>query len=268
MKTNVRNTLTIAETKDILCAEHAGAVFVNECWRALVPNTGNSFASTGDCNPFWALITATEELDQPIGFKKIENHLGELVNVGNTDPEVLLRKLILPKVRAERPDYDIIEARCKRSGKNAEEVYKAAMEGYNDELIAAQKRVDKSIIKILNARPNPGDEIVNAEVEAYSEEEVWTEDGLITESREYGEWQIPIDRIIDFAERQLNFLATNKRVPHLIFGTENALWEGELNVLKHIIQQKTNEGAGEGSREIDDAMLDGAGMQAGMNSGK
>jgi hypothetical protein len=269
MKSNARNTLTIAETKDILCAEHAGRMFVAECWWAIVPNQGNSYASTGDASSFWALINATLELGQPLGFKKVENHLGDMINQAHSDPELVLRKLILPKVRAGRPDFDIIEARCKFSGKDAKEMYKAAMEGYNAELQAAEKRTEKAIIKILNAKPNPGDEIVNAEVEAYNEETTWDDDnGLVTESREYGEWTIPIDRIIDFAERQQKFLASNPNIPDLIFGTENTLWEGELNLLKHIIQQPIHEGAGEGSREIDEALLNSAGMQAGMDSGK
>lgn len=44
--------------------------------------------------------------------------------------------------------------------------------------------------------------------------------------------------------------------------------KGELDVLKHIVQQHENEGAGEQSREIDEALLDAGGMAAGGNSGK
>ena len=109
---NARNSLTITETKDILCAEHASRLFVAECWWAIVPSGDNnplSYAATGDASAFWALINATRELGMPLGFDKVENHLGKLTNVAHNDPEKVLRSILKPQPRAVMPDRQIIE---------------------------------------------------------------------------------------------------------------------------------------------------------------
>lgn len=270
MSQTLRNSLTIAETKDILCAEHAARLFVAECWWAIIPGGDKnplSYASSGNAQPFWALINATLELGMPLGFDKIENHLGKLSNVPHSDPEKVLRNLIKPQPRAVLPDMRIIEARAKYiPGANAQAMYDEAKAGYEAEVEAEHERINRAIKEIMKQRPVAGDEpfetctrlgAFNEETGEYDEYEVV-----------FGEWEIPIDRIIEFGERQLKFMATNKRVPDIVFGTENALWEGELNTLRHIVQQHENEGAGEGSRDIDEALLSGAGLAAGMNSGK
>ena len=267
---SLRNTLTIAETKDILCAEHAARLFIAECWWAIIPSGDKnplSYASSGNAQPFWALINATLELGMPLGYDKIENHLGKLTNVPHSDPEKVLRSIIKPQPRAVVPDMRIIEARAKYiPGANAQQMYDEAKAAYDAEVEGEHNRIDRAIKEIMKQRPVAGDEpfesatrlgAFNEETGEYDEYEVV-----------FGEWEIPIDRIIEFGERQLKFMASNKRIPDIIFGAENALWEGELDVLKHIVQQHENEGAGEGSREIDEALLDNAGMAAGGNSGK
>lgn len=267
MSQTLRNSLTIAETKDILCAEHAARLFVAECWWAIVPNKDGSFAKDGNAQPFWALINATLELGMPLGYEKIENHLRKLSNVPHSDPEKVLRSLIKPQPRAVLPDMRIIEARAKYiPNSNPQQMYDEAKAQYDAEVEAEHERINATIKDIMKQRPVAGDEpfetctklgAFNEETGEYDEYEVV-----------FGEWKIPIDRIIEFGERQLKFMASNKRIPDVIFGAENALWEGELDVLKHIVQQHENEGAGEGSREIDEALLNAAGMQAGGNSGK
>src|SRR5512139_3532335 len=108
----MRNTLTIAETKDILCAEHAARLLGAECWWALIPAGDKnplSFASSGNAQPFWALINATLELGMPLGYEKIENHLRRMTNVPHSDPEKVLRSILKPQPRAVLPDMRLIE---------------------------------------------------------------------------------------------------------------------------------------------------------------
>jgi len=266
----MRNTLTIAETKDILCAEHAARLFVAECWWAIVPSGTNnplSFASSGDASSFWALINATRELGMPLGFTKVENHLGRLVSQPHKDPEQVLRALIKPQPRASMPDMRIIEARAKYiPGSNVQQMYDIAKATYNAEIEAELERINRVIATIMRQEPGVGDEPFESTTKlgAYNEETEEYDEYEVT----MGEWEIPVDRIIEFGERQLKFLAQNSKVPDLIFGTENALWEGELNVLTHIVQEREAEGAGESSRALDEALLGSAGMQAGGNAGK
>jgi hypothetical protein len=267
---NARNSLTIAETKDILCAEHAARLFVAECWWALIPAGDKnplSFASTGNAQPFWALINAALELGMPLGFEKIENHLRRLTNVAHSDPEKVLRSILKPQPRATLPDMRIIEARAKHiPGANAQQMFNEAKAAYDAEVEAEYERINATIKDIMRQRPVAGDEPFETATKlgAFNEETGEYDEFEVT----FGEWEIPIDRIIEFGERQLKFMATNKRVPDVVFGTENALWEGEINVLSHIVQQREHEGAGESSREIDEALLNGSGMAAGMSSGK
>lgn len=265
--TNTRNSLTIDEAKDILCAEHASRAFVARAWWTIVPNKEDSYAQTGDASPFWALVNATRELGQPLGFTKVENKLGRMVNVAHSDPETLLRSIIKPDVRAQKPVMEIIEARCKLSGKDPKALYAERMAAYNEELAAAEAAVNMAVNAILKQEPVMSDDgfatsrtVLGPFNEATGEYEEFEVD--------YGHVSLPIDWVIEFAEKQLKFLASNDRVPDIIFGTEHALWEGELNVLKAIVQQEENEGAGESSRAIDEQLLDSAGMQAGGNSGK
>lgn len=266
MTNTLRNSLTIAEAKDILCAEHAARLFVAEAWWAIVPNKGESFAATGNAQPFWALMNATLELGMPLGFEKIENHLRKLVSVPHSDPEKVLRSLIKIQPRAQLPNLEIIEARCKINGKDPKEVYAQAKMHYDEEVAAEIARIDQVIKDIMKQMPATGDEPFESTTKlgAFNEETGEYDEYEVT----LGEWEIPIDRIIEFGEKQLKFLANNPNVPDIVFGTENSLWEGELNVLRHIVQQREHEGAGEGSRELDEGMLGAAGMQAGANAGK
>lgn len=263
----LRNTLTIAETKDILCAEHAARLFVGECWWAVVCSKDGSFAKTGDAQPFWALINATLELGMPLGYEKIENHLRKLVNVPHSDPEKVLRSLIKPQPRATMPDMRIIEARAKHIPNcNVQQMFDVAKATYDAEVTAEYERINATIKDIMKQRPVAGDEPFEASTRlgAFNEETGEYDEYEVT----FGDWEIPVDRIIEFGERQLKFLASNRNIPDIIFGTENALWEGELTVLGNIVQQRENEGAGEGSRAIDEGMLNAAGMQAGAQAGK
>ena len=267
MSHKLRNTLTIAETKDILCAEHAARLFVAECWWAVIPNKEGSFAHDGNAQPFWALINATLELGMPLGFEKIENHLRKLSNVPHSDPEKVLRNLIKPQPRATLPDMRIIEARAKYiPNANPQAMYDEAKAMYDAEVEAEHDRINATIKDIMLQRPVDGDQPFEASTRlgAFNEETGEYDEYEVT----FGEWEIPVDRIIEFGERQLKFMATNKRIPDIIFGTENALWEGELNILAHIVQEREAEGAGESSRELDEGMLGAAGMQAGSNAGK
>jgi hypothetical protein len=267
-KTTLRNTLTIAEAKDILCAEHAARLFVAEAWWTIVPNKGDGYAATGNAQPFWALMNATLELGMALGFEKVENKLRKLVNVPHSDPEKVLRSLIKIQPRAQLPNMGIIKARCNISGKNPDDMYNAARLEYDEEVAAEVERVNQVIKDIMKQMPATGDGdpfesttklgAFNEETGAYDEYEV-----------NFGEHLIPIDRIIEFGERQLKFLASNDRVPDIIFGTEKALWDAELEQLGHIVQQQENEGAApDFVAAIDDQLLTASGMAAGMNSGK
>lgn len=263
-----RNSLTIAETKDILCAEHAARVFVARTWWHIVPNKEDSYAQTGDARPFWGLVTATKELGQPLGFKKVENKLGKLVNVAHNDVDSLLRSLIKVQPRADKPVMAIIEARCKISGKDPKELYNERMLAYNEELAAEEARVTHAVNAIMAQEPlmdQDGFGVTSTKLGAFDEATGEYEEFEVDYTDEVS---VPIDWIIDFAEKQLKFLANNSKVPDIIFGTEHALWEGELAVLRNIVQQQEHEGSGEQSREIDEALLSASGMQAGGNSGK
>lgn len=267
-------SLTIAEARDYLCAEHAARLFIAECWWAIVPsgdNHLNSFASSGDSSSFWALVLATQSMGQPLGYNKVVNHLGRTTNQPHKDPEQLLRSIIKPDIKTVRPDHGIVTKRAQLAGLDGEAEYAKRMEQYNEQLAADQARIDTAVKTIMAQQP-VGDINEDAFVLGHRVEEVFDEEGNVIDYTEVdvtgGEWEIPIDRIIEFGEKQIKFLATNQKVSDVIFGSETLIWEQELEALKHIVQQRENEGAYEGSREIDDALLSGAGMAAGMNSGK
>jgi hypothetical protein len=266
MSKALRNTLTIAETKDILCAEHAARLFMAECWWVIVPNKEGSFAHDGNAQPFWALVNATLELGMPLGFQKIENHLKKLANVPHTDPEIVLRNLVKIQPRATLPNMEIIKARCEVNGKNADEMYAQRKQEYDEEVAAEIARVEEVIKGIMRQRPATGDDVFESTTKlgAFNEETGEYDEYEVT----LGEHLIPIDRIIEFGERQLKFMASNSKVPDVIFGTEKALWDGEFSVLGRIVQEHEQEGAGESSRALDEALLSASGMQAGGNSGK
>ena len=266
MSNDLRNTLTIAETKDILCAEHAARLFVAEAWWTIVPTKDGSFAKDGNSQPFWALMNATMELGMPLGFTKVENHLKKLVSVPHSDPEQILRNLIKIQPRATMPNMDIIKARCAITGKDPEAMYNERKQAYDEELAAEVARVDSVIKDIIRQQPQMGDEPFESTTKlgAFNEETGEYDEYEVT----LGEHLIPIDRIIEFGERQLQFIGNNPKVPDIIFGTEHTLWQAELNQLKHIVQQRENEGSGEQSRELDEKLLSAGGMQAGSNSGK
>lgn len=264
----MRNTLTITDTKNILCAEHAARLLMAECWWAVVPNKPGSFAHDGNAQPFWALINATLELGMPLGYQKIENHLKKLSNVPHTDPELILRNLIKIQPRATLPNKGIIEARCKITGKDPVEMFASAKLKYDEEVAAELERINQVIRDILKQQPSTsGSDVFESTTKlgAFNEETGEYDEYEVT----FGEHEIPIDRVIEFGERQLKFLAGNEKIPDIIFGTESALWEGELNQLHAIVQQHEQEGeAPDYVSAMDDKLLSSAGMQAGMNSGK
>lgn len=258
---NARNSLTIAEVREYLCAEHAGRVFSGEIWWSIVPggdNNPNSFANTGDASPFWALVDECLSMGQPLGYTKGVDHLGRDTNTPHTDPELLLRSVIKPNVQLDKPNKDIITARAELQGIDPEKLYKLREAEYNAKVEADHKRIDQVIKTILAQRKVIADE-----------HNPWENlDDDYGRVQHGGEWNIPIDRIIDFGERQMKFLAQNPKVNDTLFGAEATIWKGEIAELKKIVQKYENEGAGEGSREIDNQLLSGSGMSQGMNAGK
>ena len=268
MNANVRNSLSIADVKEILCAEHAGRVLAGETWWAIVPMKDGAFAETGDAGPFWALVTAVQELGQPLGFEKVINKLGRTVSVAHSDPEKLLRSIIKPQTKLTLPNKEIITKRCAITGEDSAKVFALRQAEYQAELDAENERIESVIRLILSQQPVMDQDepftAVTTKLGAFDEETGEYEEIEV----EIGEWLIPIDRIIEFGEKQQRFLASNPKVNDLLFGTENALWEGEIARLKQIVQNVEHEGAGEGSREIDERLASGSDLAAGMASGK
>lgn len=277
MTTNTRNTLTISEAREILCVEHAARLFTAECWWAIVPSGANnpmSYAECGDAAPFWALVDAVQSMGQPLGFNKVLNHLGNPVSVPHNDPEQLLRQLIKPNVRTGKPVMEVSKIRAKFGGFNAEQYHAEKMAEYNAAIEADTLRIDRVIKSIIASHRyiNP-DEMDALSGELIKQEEVLDEEGNVIDYVDHyvegGEWNIPIDRIISFGEKQLQFLAQNKNVPDLIFGSEAALWEHEIEQLKQIVQSPdTTERQSLGSAALDNALLSADSMRAGTQAGK
>lgn len=268
-------TLTISETRDYLCPEHAARLFTAECWWAIVPggdNHPNSFASSGDSSSFWSLVTATLSMGQPLGYTKVQDHLGRLTNKPHSDPELLLRQLIKPNVPQGKPDRNLINARAKYAGYDPEAMYQGKLAEYNALIQADEARINQVIQTILGQQKINPDDILAGQGDLVRQVEVLDEEGNVIDYEDQyimgSEWLIPIDRIIEFGEKQLAFLAKNDKVPDTIFGSEAAIWESEIAELKRLVQHYDNDGAGEGSREIDNQLLSAMGMAAGMNSGK
>lgn len=265
MKDQHRNTLTIAEAKDILCAEHAGKLFVAECWWAVVPHRPGSFAYDGDAGAFWSLITATLELGQPLGYEKVENKLRKLVSVAHVDPEKILTRLIKPEPRAFMPDRDIIKARCDIAGTNPDSVLALRRAAYDAECQEEITRVAATIRDIMRARPTNDDwQTVSTHLGDFDEESGEYKEFEIV----HGEHLIPVDRVIEFCEKQLKYLAQNMNIPDTIFAAESTLWTSEIQRLAQIVQQREHIGSSEFNRELDDGMLGSAEMNAGMQAGK
>ena len=263
-----RNTMTIAEVKEVLTAEHAGKLLSSEFWWTIVPSTegSGSFAETGDASQFWALVTAIRELGQPLGFVKEENHLGNMIWKAHNKPELALAALIKPTVKATKPDMDLIKIRCEINGDDPDMVFVERMKEYTAQVAVAEEKNRKAITRILRQEPAPGEGILETSVELgdFDEETGEYEEHEVV----YGEHYTPIDRIIKHIEGQVNFLAKNTRIPDEIFVAENTLYQAELARMKSIVLQQDHEGAGEGSRVIDEQLLGSTGMQAGMNAGK
>lgn len=263
-----RNTLTIAEVKDMLTAEHAAKMLQSEFWWTIVPSTEGcgSYAETGDSSQFWALVTAIRELGQPLGFHKKENHLGNMVWEAHNKPELALAQIIKPTVKASKPDMGLIKIRCEINGNDPDVIFMERMKEYTEQIAVAEEKNRRAITKILSQEPAPGEAIFESSIELGDFDE---ETGEYDEHEVvYGEHYIPIDRVIKHIESQIQFLAKNKRIPDEVFVAENTLYQAELDRMKHIVQQQEHEGAGEGSRAIDEQLLGNAGMAAGMNSGK
>ena len=263
-----RNSLTIEETKDILCAEHAGRIFASRLWWSIIPNREDSFAQSGDASNFWQLVYANRELGQPLAFTKVLNKLGRLVNVPVSDPEQALRTIIKPEVKAPKPIMEIIEARCELSGHNPKDVYREREAEYNAEVKAAEAQVNLVIKQILAQEPVMDDNGERASSTMFGDFNPDTGEYEVVDVLP-DEVLIPIDYIIEFAEKQLKYMATNRKVSDLLFGTEKALWDGEITLLKQIVQEVEHEGAApDYVAAMDDKLLDAAGIAAGMSSGK
>lgn len=258
---NLRNSLTIAETREYLCPEHAGRLFAAECWWAIVPsgdNNPNSFASTGDSSAFWALVDANNSMGMPLGYVKGTDFLGRDTNKPHNDPETLLKQLIKPNIMMDKPNKAIITARAAIAGQDPDKLFELRVAEYNAKIEADQNRINHVINAILGQRLVTPDE-----------HQPW--DDLEDESgrlRTGGEWEIPIDRIIEFGEKQLKFMATNVKIQDTLFEAERLIWKDEIEHLTKIVQQRENEGAGEGSREIDNALLDNTGLAQAQHAGK
>jgi hypothetical protein len=266
---NPRNTLTIAEVCTMMTAEHAAKLLASEFWWTIVPSTegSGSFAETGSSAQFWALVTQIRELGQPLGFHKVENHLGNLTWKQHNSPELALAAMIKPSVKAPKPDLELIKIRAAVTGEDADAIYKERMTEYTAEIAVAQEKNRRAIAKILSQEPAPGEDMLETSVQLgeFNEETGEYEEFEVV----YGEHLIPIDRAIKHIEGQIQFLAKNKKIPDEVFVAENTLYSAELSTLKAIVQVIENEGeAPDYVAAMDNRLLDAAGMQAGGNSGK
>ena len=266
-----RNHLTIAEVCNIMTAEHAAKLLASEFWWTIVPSTegSGSFAETGSSAQFWALVTQIRELGQPLGFHKVENHLGNLYWKAHNDPSIALSMLIKPSVKSRQPDYELIKVRCNITGEDPDEIFKNRMAEYTAEIAVVEAKNRKAIQRVLSQEPAPGENFMEEGVKVdYND---FNEDTGDFEEHEvvYGEHLIPVDRAIKHIEGQIQFLAKNKRIPDEIFIADNTLYQAELSTLKGIVQIEANEGeAPSYVADMDDRLLDASGMQAGGNSGK
>lgn len=269
---DARNNLTIAEVIEMFDAEHAAKLLASEFWWTIVPSTegSGSFAETGDASQFWALVTAIRELGQPLGFHKVENHLGNLVWKAHNSPEIALTNIIKPSVKAQKPDYELVKVRCAITGDDPDQIFANRMNEYNAEIAVAEAKNRKAINKILSQEPAPGEGFmeINTHVD-YNDYDEETGEFAEHEIVMGGEHLIPIDRAISHIEGQIQFLAKNKKIPDMVFATQNTLYQAELARLKGIVQVEKHEGAApDFVAAIDDQLLGSSGMAAGMNSGK
>ena len=234
MTTNTRNSLTIAEARDILCAEHAARLFVAECWWAIVPGGDNnpmSWNSSGDAAPFWALVNAVQSMGQPLGFNKVLDRMGKPVSIPHNDVEQLLRKYIKPNVKTGKPVLEVSQIRAKYGNFSAEQYHAERMAEYNAALEADQQRIDSIVKTIMTSHRyiNP-DEMDALGGDLITQKYLVDEEGnfldYVDHYVEGGEWNIPIDRIINFGEKQIAYLANlkdengNLKVPDALFGAE------------------------------------------------
>ena len=266
-----RNHLTIAEACNILTAEHAAKLLASEFWWTIVPSTegSGSYAETGSSAQFWALVTQIRELGQPLGFHKVENHLGNMYWKAHNDPSVALASIIKPQAKSRQPDYELIKVRCGITGEDPDVIFKDRMTEYTAEIAVVEAKNRRSIDRILSQEPAPGEDFmengVKVDYNEYDEDSgEFAEHDIV-----YGEHLIPIDRAIKHIEGQIQFLAKNKRIPDEIFIADNTLYQAELSTLKGIIQIGENEGEAPAYvADMDNRLLDASGMQAGGNSGK
>jgi len=264
----MKNTaLTIQEAKDYLSAEHLAHVLRGELWWSIVPSGDNSpfsFATTGDASPFWSLVHTIKDLGMPIGFLKVPNHLGVTTSQPHQDPEIVLRAMIKPFTKTSPPNMEVSAIRAKYNGMKAEDYHEQQVAIYKAEVVADQARIDTVIHNIL-AQEGKGLDTVQHIPQYDADGNI---EDYIPVEHQGGEWDIPIDRIIQAGESTVKALANNGRVNDALFGAEALIWEQEITKLKLIEQSREHEGAGEGSRAIDNQLLSGSGMAAGMSSGK
>jgi len=271
MSNTDRNFLNIANVIELMTAEHAAKALASEFWWTIVPSTedSGSFAETGKSDQFWALVTAIRELGQPLGFHKVENHLGNLTWRSHNKPDIALAQIIKPSVRERKPDYDLIKVRCDITGEDANEVFMERMKVYTTEVAVAEAKNRKAIDKILSQEPAPGEGIMQTGIRV-DYEDFNEETGDFAEHEVvYGEHMIPVNRMIKHIEGQIEFLAKNKRIPDEVFIAENTLYQAELASMKAIIQFEKAEGAApDYVAAMDDKLLEASGMAAGRNAGK
>lgn len=276
------NSLTIDEVTDYLTTEHAARLLVAECWYTLVPRGDNhplSYRMSGDSAPFWALVNKVQSMGQPLGWNTTIDHMGDPMKVPHKDPETLLRKLIKVEVRdeqgnlIERPNFDMVAERAIDAGKDPKQEFERRMNHYNARLQAAEQKVNNVVKQIMAQQKMDPNDIAAAQGDLIRQVEVLDEEGNVIDYEDQyvtgGEWEIPIDRIIEFGEKQISFMANNQRIKDTNYIAEKLIWKDEIAKLTAIVHRNfEHEGSGESSREIDDQLLSAGGMAAGMNSGK
>ena len=271
MSNTDRNMLNIANVTEMMTAEHAAKALASEFWWTIVPSTedSGSFAETGSSSQFWALVTAIRELGQPLGFHKVENHLGNLAWRAHNKPDIVLAGLIKPAVRTAKPEYEFIKQRAAYTGEDADILFAERINTYNAEVVVAEAKNMKAITKILSQEPAPGEAILETStIVDYKDFDEETGD-FAEHEVVYGEHMIPVNRMIKHIEGQIDFLAKNKKIPDEVFMAENLLYKSELAAFKAIVQFDQAEGAApDYVAAMDDKLLEAAGMQAGVNSGK
>lgn len=271
---NLNNSLTLDEITEYLCQEHAARILQSEVWWTLVPTSPGcgSFNDTGSADGFYAITSKLDSMGQPYGWNKVLTHLGEEMNAPHKDHELLLRSVIKPnKMKlGDAPNLDIITIVCEQTGEDVAVVYRKEEARYNAAYKNEEKRID-NVIKIILSQKKSCEE--DQENITTTLQEKYDEEGNFLDYEEVElqgkEWSIPIDRIIERAEKNMEFTAKQNKLPMNMRAAEIILWKNEIKRLKLINQSEdTSERAGESSRAMDEALLNSSSMSQGQQAGK